>query len=765
VVKILSADDAARDTRLRFLGRRAVAACVIGAVGLTVALAVAVATSDRLRSALIRRSGATTIESALHAVALAPLRFARASLAPVPLEVLKLDVKFKHMHRIHVSRDAAMRSGILSTSDDDFVPAGIDLAGRSLEANIRLAGDRPELLTGEKWPLRIHTKGDGHAFGVRRLELTPPTARDFHSVGLFLDHLRQEDVLAPRFFFVDLVLNGKHLGLMALEEVPAVELLARQQRRNGPFLRFDSLPGDSALDGPTAIAPLAPRALSRSKRARRAFETASTLLSAYLEGAVAAAEVFDIESTGRFLAVADIWGAREAVQWHQLRFYFNPLTALLEPVGRAIRLEAREAGSDSVVRAAPFTSRLLTDPEIARAYDRALVRIAGAMAEPAFEAMLRERDAEALRVLHREYPLRLPFDTQSLLARASARRREASARTADEGHEARPRQAPEITLPLPETPLSDILARHPFLSWDAATGSLRSKPGRWDVEGSLMLPTGVGLTLPAGTVLRFRAREGLIARGPLTFLGREEAPVVLEGPAASKKSRLWSGIYVIESPSPSRWSHVVVRNTGGFERAGWSLTSGVVFRKTTVEMETCRFTGDRTDDALNIVRSLFSLRDVEIVEPRSDGFDADFSEGSITGGRVTRAGGDGIDLGGSTVTIRNTHLSEIRDKAISVGEGSHLTASGLAIHRVGIGIASKNGSTVEISGSTLHEVGDVGLVAYVNQPEYGPGSLVATGNRITRTALPALAQSGSRLVLDGSTLHPVDAAIDRLYKD
>ena len=111
------------------------------------------------------------------------------------------------------------------------------------------------------------------------------------------------------------------------------------------------------------------------------------------------------------------------------------------------------------------------------------------------------------------------------------------------------------------------------------------------------------------------------------------------------------------------------------------------------------------------------------------------------------------------------NLSEIRDKAVSVGEGSHLSASALEIHRVGIGVASKNGSTVEITDSTLREVSDVGLVAYMNQPEYGPGSLVATGNRITRTALPALAQLGSHLVLDGSTLRPVDAAIDRLYKD
>jgi hypothetical protein len=765
MVRLFGPDESERGSRRRSLGLRAAAACLAGAVGLAALFAVTVAGSERLRSALLERSGATTTQSALQAVALAPLRFARASLAAAPVPVLKLDVKFKHMHRIHERRTAALHSGVLSPSDDDFVPAGIDLAGHGVAAKIRLSGDRPELLTGEKWPLRVHTKGDGHAFGLRRLELMPPTARDAHSAGLFLDHLRSEDILAPRFFLVDLVLNGKHVGLMTLEEVAAVELLTHQQRREGPFLRFDSLPGDSGRDRPTAIAPLDPRELSRSGRSTRAFETAATLLSGYLEGALAARDVFDVELTARFLALAEVWGAREAVQWRQLRFYFNPLTARLEPLGQAIRLEARAPDDDPVVHAAPFGARLLADADVAAAYDRALERIAGSLQEPAFEAMLGERDAQELRVLHREYPLRLPFDAGTLLARASLRRRQAAARIADAGEGARARQTAAIALPLPETSLGDTLARHPFLSWDAATGALRATPGAWDVEGSLILPSGIGLTLPAGTVLRFQAREGLIARGPLSFLGREDAPIVLEGPSARKKSRRWSGIYVIESSRPSHWSHVVVRNPGGFERNGWTLDGGVVFRKATVEMEACRFTGDRTNDALNIVRSRFSLRDVEIVDSKLDGFDADFSEGSITGGSVTRAGGDGIDLGGSSVTIRGTHLSKIRDKAISVGEGSRLAASGLVIARVGIGVASKNGSTADVSDSTLREVADVGLVAYTNQPEYGPSSLVSKGNRITGAALPALAQLGNRLVLDGSTLRPVDAAIERLYKD
>ena len=36
-------------------------------------------------------------------------------------------------------------------------------------------------------------------------------------------------------------------------------------------------------------------------------------------------EVFDVDSIGRFLAVADLWGAWHVLRWHNIRFYVNPL--------------------------------------------------------------------------------------------------------------------------------------------------------------------------------------------------------------------------------------------------------------------------------------------------------------------------------------------------------------------------------------------------------------------------------------------------------
>ena len=46
----------------------------------------------------------------------------------------------------------------------------------------------------------------------------------------------------------------------------------------------------------------------------------------------AAEEIFDLEQWARLFALSDIFGVRHGLIWHGLRFYYNPVTGLLEPI-------------------------------------------------------------------------------------------------------------------------------------------------------------------------------------------------------------------------------------------------------------------------------------------------------------------------------------------------------------------------------------------------------------------------------------------------
>ena len=76
-------------------------------------------------------------------------------------------------------------------------------------------------------------------------------------------------------------------------------------------------------------------------------------------------------------------------------------------------------------------------------------------------------------------------------------------------------------------------------------------------------------------------------------------------------------------------------------------------------------------DALNIIRSRFSLENSVFEETVSDAYDSDFSNGRITNCRFSNIGNDGIDGSGSVMQISNVIVKN-GDKAISGGKKVNL---------------------------------------------------------------------------------------------
>jgi len=706
--------------------------------------------------------GAAALAVGFVAMSVGPVRNRLVSVATGHrAPTLQIGIQFKDLHPIHQQRNAALRTGRLVVSDDDFAPATLEFGNQSVQARLRLAAAPVAALRGDQWPLRLRVGKGEHLFGQRSMLLAPVTA---HSVvdALFLEHLGRLAGLSTRLLFVDAVLNGRRLGTMALSEIASTEMLERQQRRDGIVVRIGA--------GGRAVA-VEPRRIEHSGQLRRDLLRAERLVAAAVGRTRPADQLFDVESLGRFLAVAEHWNRTTLLDWDQLCFYLNPMTSRLEPVGVASDLPsdlpsalpssrpstASEGVGPGPRSTAPLLQQALANPAIRAAYESTRRQIAAEFADGSAWERAAERERALRGLLDLPNP---PVDSVASLRdrttpdppAAPEPRAIATAQSSDasdlDGFD-----------PLPVRSVEEVIARHPFLLWDAGERTFRVPPGSWSVRGSIVLPDGAGLRLSGGTTLRFEPRAGLIARGPLLFEGAEDAPIVLEGPPGTKRSQLWSGVYVIESERDSLWKHVIVRNTGGFKRGSWSLRGGVVFRRTHVEFGHCSLRGSLADDVLNLVRATFRLRDVEVRDAASDAIDLDYSEGLIEGAAISRAVGDGFDLGGSRLEVRDARFNDIEDKAISVGERSELVAQSLEIDGVSIGIASKNSSRASVRDSTFRRVALVGLIAYRNQTVYEAGEIVSERNQFEQTARQALVESGSRIVIDGTDWPDADISV------
>ena len=589
----------------------------------------------------------------------------------------------------------------------------------------------------------------------------------------------------------------------------------------------------------------------------------------FLAGDLAPGEVFDLELMARFLAVVEVWEAHHCLAWHNMRFYYNPLTARLEPVVFDGHLQARPLGPGLTAGIGHFTPWLLEDDEFRAVFVRVLARIAGEMADgsvaewalemerdllPALQEGLEhvphlgiERRMKRARDIARiddalfphfmpplgspdmQYPepvrfyrcgdcskprlelvnaMTVPVSVLSMAATGDADAVEEATRALagvsfpielpattfmeaptpqhrtldfreDPNHpiefeavvrvhgQAQRHTVPVLRYPeplsaspIPVASLDQALARHPFLSFDADEGMLRAAKGEWDIQGSLILPDGVGLALGPGTELRFGKGEALIASGPLVFEGSPEQPVVLR-PRDGHET--WGGVASLRTEAPHRWSHVRVESTSGINKVGWRLTGGVTLRAAEVEISDSLFRGHRGEDALNLVRSQFLLDRVEFKDAPSDALDADFSDGEIRGGRYSEIGGDGIDVSGANVVVSDVELVDIADKAISVGEASRVQARNLRIERVGTGAASKDRSELLFEDSLVVDAVTAGVSVYTKKPEYGPASAVVNRVEMRSVGTPALVQTGSRATLDGESVAEVPLETETLY--
>ncbi len=277
--------------------------------------------------------------------------------AGAPLETLYIDIAPDDFAIIAAKREEALEKWILQSTRDDFVPATLRLGhGDPVSVRLRLKGDWADHFAHAKWSYRIETRNEQYLWGMRVFSLQDPSTRTYLNEWLFMEALRAEGVLAVGYRFVQGVQNGQPLGIYAVEEGFAKELLEAQSRREGVIVRYNedllwefwaAYTDDSATPRGVNEFHIVDEFESSKVAATPALaaqrDAAVGKLRAWQNGELTAAEVFDVEMLAKFFALSDVWGAEHALYWHNLRFYYNPVTTRLEPI--AFDTQALGAGS------------------------------------------------------------------------------------------------------------------------------------------------------------------------------------------------------------------------------------------------------------------------------------------------------------------------------------------------------------------------------------------------------------------------------------
>ena len=236
-------------------------------------------------------------------------------------------------------RNRAVKSGFLGEKvySDAVLISGTD----TIHSRLRLKGDHTDHLEGNRWSYRVKTKGI--VLNETKFSIQGVHTRAYLSEWLFHELLGYEGLVRLQYEFIPITINeiDSFAGIYAFESHFRSEILKNQNKKVGPILKFNEdkfwdykIKAGKGQDRDSLIRTISKVELTNKKGFnKKKGLKAKEMLDSYINQKVKAEDVFDMIKWAKFMTVNAFMSGTHALRWHNLRFYLNPETELLEPVG------------------------------------------------------------------------------------------------------------------------------------------------------------------------------------------------------------------------------------------------------------------------------------------------------------------------------------------------------------------------------------------------------------------------------------------------
>lgn len=258
-------------------------------------------------------------------------------------ERIQIDIKFENFQKIAFQRELALKHGPsyrVHPENPGYVAAKLTYKGERHKIKMKLKGGQIEHFGHEKkWSFKIKMKGDGKIEGMKYFSIQQAKNRGYLNEWVLHQFLKYNGLIGLKYMFFDLTVNGTAYGIYALEENMGKQLIESNGLKEGPILNYnsdllwDDTKGQADYFYGGDIKAYNDNVLSESPALMKHFNSAKNLLELFRREEIKPAKVFDIEKLARFFAILDLTGYHHAASLNNMKFYYNPIVGLIEPIG------------------------------------------------------------------------------------------------------------------------------------------------------------------------------------------------------------------------------------------------------------------------------------------------------------------------------------------------------------------------------------------------------------------------------------------------
>jgi hypothetical protein len=355
---------------------------------------------------------------------------------------LSIEIKDKDYKKLEKNRAQALERGvIINDIDGDYVPATLEYNGKKIDVKLRLKGHMTDHLQDDKWSFRIKVKEKDETFmGMKRFSIQHPGTRGYIYEWIYHELMKREDVIALRYKFINVSVNGRDWGIYAVEENFENELVENNNRLKGPILRFNPdlywVRRYNGMTGANSAAEFAsyysanPEAYREDKVLDDSVQKyyylkAIALIEGLRSRKISVDQAFDIPRLAKFHAVIDLVGGIHSIDWSDIKYYYDPAAARLEPVAyesftelnsHSLSAQYKYEIPDSSVNYEDWHSMIFSNSIFFKEYMKNLERLTRPQyLDGFFSASNTELDAN-LAIIYKEFPYK-KFDRQDYYKR------------------------------------------------------------------------------------------------------------------------------------------------------------------------------------------------------------------------------------------------------------------------------------------------------------------------------------------------------------
>ncbi len=611
------------------------------------------------------------------------------------LENVTLRINQRNLYNLELQRKNKL-DGVLKEVKK-FSRASLNYNQNDFNIKLRVKGDRAlHWYNKDQTSYRIDLIGDNRIWGLEEFSVQKPITRNYIYEYIFHKYLKAQNLIALKYFFINLSFNDSDQGIYAVEEGFSKELIERNKKRNGPIFGLEET---KSFQYPKVEYDLYSKNYWQSNYSELV-KNAHLKLIQIKDKKENIDEFFDLEKWAIYFAVIDLTGNFHGSIPKSVKIYYNPVTAKFEPIGFDGHfnpylfqnflifdfLNINNENCSYICDEREWYLRFLKNDEFKNLYIKKLKEISSKKSIENFykinlnainfynEQFLSETSKKD-RIFYKGIGPYI-FDQNYLYERSNYILS----------------RIDEIESKLVKNQLeqNDILEKQDLLQ----RPEIKSLEDNYLLENDLIIDKDLylaknkNLHIKKGVNIFFKKDASIYSEGSIFFNGTKEKPITVYSDDSVGSLILSNNNYI--------FNNVIFKNLSFPKEKDRILYGGVNVINSKLRIVDTEIISSNSEDAINIISSNSDIKNLVVQNIQSDAIDIDFGTVNFENILCKNIDNDCLDVSGAKVNGNLINGTNIKDKGISFGENANGVISNLNFKNSKLGIAVKDGSKLKL---------------------------------------------------------------------